>query len=64
MFVDLDSPLIMELLCTQIRKSEYIDFSEMLPAVDENWLADADGRRYTSELRTVVMDPIPWKRPL
>lgn len=63
MFVDLDSPLLIELLCNQIRKSDVVAFSEMLPAIDDNWLADAEDRRYTSELRTVVTDSIPWKRP-
>ena len=28
----------------------------MLPGPDQLWLADAEGRRYTSELRLVAVD--------
>jgi hypothetical protein len=34
----------------------WVAFTEMLPGPDELWLADAQGRRYTSELRVVVLD--------
>jgi hypothetical protein len=30
---------------------------EMLPSVEETWLIDGDGRRYTSELRFVTRRP-------
>jgi hypothetical protein len=33
-----------------------ITLSEMLPAQEDLWLLDAEGRRYTSELRMVVLD--------
>jgi hypothetical protein len=29
---------------------------EMLPAPDEAWLTDAEGQRYTAELRLVARD--------
>jgi len=31
-----------------------IRFTEMLPAPEQCWLADADGNRYVSELRLVA----------
>jgi Lantibiotic dehydratase, C terminus. len=34
-----------------------ISVVEMLPEPDRLWLADAQGRRYTSELRIVAVDP-------
>jgi hypothetical protein len=34
----------------------------MLPAPDELWLTDKEGRTYTSELRMVAVDPKPWVR--
>ena len=33
-----------------------INVSEMMPGHDELWLPDAQGNRYTCELRTVVVD--------
>ena len=60
-YVDFDSPIILEILCNQIRKSERVTFSEMLPALDQCWLQDAEGQRYVSEFRTVVVDDTPWR---
>jgi hypothetical protein len=34
-------------------------FSELLPGPEQAWLTDAAGRRYFSELRLQVRDPIP-----
>jgi len=31
-------------------------FTEMLPDVEQSWLPDAEGRRYTCELRMVALD--------
>jgi hypothetical protein len=31
----------------------------MLPTPDQAWLTDRDGRRYTSELRLHLSDPVP-----
>lgn len=33
-----------------------ITLTEMLPAPDQTWLPDAEGRRYTGELRIVALD--------
>ena len=35
--------------------------AQMLPAIDDCWLPDAEGRRYASELRIVVLDPERWR---
>jgi hypothetical protein len=37
-----------------------VRITEMLPRLDQLWLADAQDRRYTSELRIVALDPLPW----
>jgi hypothetical protein len=63
MFVDFESPILVELLARLARKSSGLTVSEMLPSVDEAWLPDADGRRYVCELRLVAVDPEPWRRP-
>ena len=68
-YVDLDSPIFVGLLTKAIRRSaesgpadgspaagSCVTFSEMLPGPDQCWLTDADGVRYTSELRMVAVD--------
>jgi hypothetical protein len=44
-----------------VRKSTDVMFTELLPGPQDCWLADSEGRRYTSELRMVAVDPIAWK---
>jgi hypothetical protein len=60
-YVDLESPLYVELLARLARKASSLSFSEMLPGPDEAWLEDAAGDRYTSELRMAAVDPVPWR---
>jgi hypothetical protein len=62
-YVDFDSPVYVNLLAKLIRRtvnkgSEDMQavISEMLPAVNESWLPDVEGRRYTCELRMVALD--------
>jgi Lantibiotic dehydratase, N terminus/Coenzyme PQQ synthesis protein D (PqqD) len=57
-FVDLDSPLSIDVLARAVRREDggAITVSEMLPTPDQLWLADAEGRRYTSELRMVAVE--------
>jgi hypothetical protein len=61
-YTDFDSPVLTRILCRQLRRAaaDYpgrpVRFTEMLPGPDDCWLADQDGRRYTSELRLVVVD--------
>ncbi len=63
LFVDFDSPLYVDLFAAAVRSCEddvsgkqQITVSEMLPAIDQVWLPDANDRHYTSELRMVVVD--------
>jgi hypothetical protein len=62
-YLDFDSPLYVDILSKLIRQMEgrpkseaMITVSEMLPTPDQTWLPDAEGNRYTSELRMVAVD--------
>jgi hypothetical protein len=44
------------LLRTVRGADEAVTFTEMYPGPDELWLADADGERYTSELRLTLAE--------
>ncbi|MDP3231570.1 MAG: lantibiotic dehydratase [Myxococcales bacterium] len=59
-FVDLESPALVELLCKQARGAASLVVSEMLAAPDECWLEDAEGARYVAELRLLAVDPRTW----
>jgi len=63
LFVDLDSPVLVNLFAKMVRQAsakappdELIAVTEMLPRPDQAWLPDAEGNRYTSELRMVAVD--------
>ena len=61
-YIDFDSPILTRILCRQLRRAaadfpgQPVRFTEMLPGPDDCWLADQDGRRYTSEMRLVAVD--------
>jgi hypothetical protein len=62
-YLDLDSPVSIEIFAKEVRQAfaatsgkASVRLSEMLPGLDGSWLADAQGRRYTSELRFVAVD--------
>jgi hypothetical protein len=61
-YVDLESPVLVEIFAKSIRRAVKeipdgtVQLSEMVPGLDELWLPDARGNRYTCELRTVVVD--------
>ncbi|HEX8115682.1 MAG TPA: lantibiotic dehydratase, partial [Pyrinomonadaceae bacterium] len=60
-YVDFDSPVYVGLMAKSVRRAgaagdSVVAVSEMLPEVNEAWLPDAEGRRYTSELRIVALD--------
>jgi hypothetical protein len=59
-YVDFTSALSVEMLIRLARQAERISISEMLPGPDRLWLADAQDRRYVSELRLLAVDPEPW----
>jgi lantibiotic biosynthesis dehydratase-like protein len=62
-YVDFAAPALVDNLARSVRRAvrsapgERLEVVEMLPAPDELWLRDAAGRRYTSELRMVAVDP-------
>lgn len=65
MYVDMESPVLVELLGRAVRRAagsngtcegEEVEVTEMLPEIEEAWLTDAAGQRYTSELRLVAVD--------
>lgn len=64
-YVDFDSPIYVDILSKMIRRmkekareGDLVSVTEMHPRADETWLPDADGQRYTSELRFVCVDPL------
>ena len=61
MYLDTESQTLSRILCRQARHAREtpgarMEFTEMLPAPDQCWLADADGERYVAELRMVAVD--------
>jgi hypothetical protein len=62
-YVDFSSPVYVDILAKMIRRTvehnsanASVSFSEMLPDAAHTWLPDAEGQRYTSELRVVALD--------
>jgi Lantibiotic dehydratase, N terminus len=62
-YVDLDSAVYVDLLAKQLRGASAATLSEMLPAVEDAWVVDGAGERYTAELRIAAVDPEPWRAP-
>ncbi|HET7499714.1 MAG TPA: lantibiotic dehydratase [Kofleriaceae bacterium] len=59
-YVDFGSPVQVEIFVAYLRNASELGLSEMLPGHDELWLCDAQGQRYTSELRIAATDPRRW----
>jgi hypothetical protein len=62
-YVDLSSPVYVEILCKMVRRlkssslaEKEVTFCEMLPRMTDAWLPDASGAKYTSELRFAIVD--------
>jgi hypothetical protein len=62
-YADLTSLASIDLLCRGLRRARRnagqdatVTIAEMLPAPDQTWLFDAQGQRYTAELRMVATD--------
>lgn len=62
-YVDMESPTFVNIFARLVRRSteaggadSLVTVSEMLPAQEDLWLPDAEGHRYTSELRMVALD--------
>jgi hypothetical protein len=65
-FLDLDSPLSVDVLARAVRRAQAADggawvvVTEMRPGPDQMWLVDGERHRYSSELRVVAVDGLPW----
>ena len=62
-YIDFESPVAVNIFAKMVRRAkEHISgtaslkFSEMLPTLEETWLTDVVGNRYTSEIRLVAVD--------
>lgn len=68
-FVDLESPILVNIFSKMVRRAAeepfaeetgsenpMITVTEMLPGLDQCWLPDDDGQRYTCELRIIARD--------
>ena len=62
-YVDFESPVLTGVLARVVRRANehepgpvLLGVEEMLPGVEDTWLPDATGQRYTSELRLVAVD--------
>jgi hypothetical protein len=60
-YLDLESPIYVEIFVKMVRKASAVMVSEMLPTVEQSWLTDGAGRAYTSELRIAALDPERWR---
>ncbi len=65
-YLDLDSPLSVQIAVRTLRDAPEspipptVSFTEMMPSPEECWLADAEGNRYTAELRLAAVDSIAY----
>jgi hypothetical protein len=64
-YIDLASPVYARILCAMLRAARDrggpqtpVVVTEMLPGPREAWLTDREGRRYCSELRLQLRDPV------
>lgn len=62
-FVDFHSSISVDALAKLLRRGTkekaVINLTEMLPTPQQCWLTDAEGNRYTSELRIATLPPLP-----
>jgi hypothetical protein len=56
--LDRENPFLAETFVRLAKQSVGLSVSEMLPAPDQLWLCDAQGARYTSEVRVVILDTV------
>ncbi len=62
-YLDFDSPFAVDIVARRVRNqapspagAKSISVSEMVPSHGQHWLPDAEGRRYSCELRIVAVD--------
>ncbi len=65
-YLDLDSPIYVDILARLARArgkgtdgEKSLVISEMLPRIDQAWLSDHEGNRYTCELRLAALEKQP-----
>src|SRR6185437_15518415 len=63
-YLDLTSPVYTRILCGLLRAARQqggpataVTITELLPGTEHAWLTDANGTRYSSELRLQIRDP-------
>jgi hypothetical protein len=59
-YVDLTSPISVEMFIRFAAGARMVSISEMYPGPDGLWLRDAEGNAYTSEMRCIAVDPRPF----
>lgn len=67
-YVDFDSPMLVNMFMKKVRRvseqnapDSLVTVTEMCPTIDQIWLPDAAGQHYTSELRIVAVDQVPFQ---
>jgi hypothetical protein len=65
-YVDFTSPVSVDAFARLLRRGAEdeagaVAVSEMLPTPEQCWLADAEGNRYSSELRLAALHPDTWR---
>jgi len=70
LLADFSSVPMLEQVAKSVRKAAKdnlarhpLTLSEMLPDIGQTWLSDAEGAKYTSELRLVLVDPLGAPEP-
>ena len=66
-WIDFESALFCDVFAKLVRAAASakkgpitINVSEMLPSLDQTWLPDAAGNRFTCEFRMAFLDPKRW----
>ncbi|HWU88315.1 MAG TPA: lantibiotic dehydratase, partial [Kofleriaceae bacterium] len=62
-YLDLESPIFVELFCKLARSGDAVVITEMLPTFDQLWLVDAEGAAYCSEVRIIMVEDAAWTPP-
>lgn len=60
LYLDWNSPILLEVLARLVRQTPWLSFSEMVPGPGELWLRNASGEAFVSEFRSIAVDPAPW----
>jgi hypothetical protein len=61
LYIDVASTIYIEMLAKLLRESPDASLSEMLPTIEDAWVLDREGNRYSGELRIAAVDPVRWR---